>query len=107
MAAVYKYADWDFERAEKSHRRAIELDPGSVISRQQYAIQRMEEGRLEDAIAQMEIAHDLDPLVFDPVGYDLRMMYELRGDVGRALAYWNEKLELAPAYSQAYLSLGD
>jgi serine/threonine-protein kinase len=107
MALIRGYGDWDRVGAEKEYERAIELDPGNAFARQQYALHLAGLGRLDEAIEQMEIAHDLDPLAFDPMGYDLGRLYELTGQIEPALAHWEDRAKLAPNYHQPQLRLGD
>lgn len=107
MAMVLAYADWNWPSAENEFKRALELDPGNSYGHQQYGLHLASVARLDEAIEQMEIARDLNPLAFDPMGYDLGRLYELRGDPERALAYWKERAELVPSYPQPHLRLGD
>ncbi len=107
MALIRYHGDWDFARAEAGFKHAIDLDPGWVFARQQYSVLLASLGRLDEAIEQMEIAHDLDPFTFDPVGFDLGRLYELTGERDRALAQWKQTLALAPNYFQPHMRLGD
>lgn len=106
MGTLRMYADWDFAGAEEQHRHALELDPGSVIGHQQYAVLLAYTGRAGEAIAHMEKARDLDPLSGDPAGVELGRLYELQGEPERALAIWTDT-KMTPLYSRMYLPHGD
>lgn len=55
--------DWDWDRASRDLRRAVELNPRSVVARQWLSYYLVfVEGRLEEGIAQARRAVDLDPL---------------------------------------------
>lgn len=107
VASIATHGAWDFERAEEQLEQSLALDPGVVMSHQQLGLLFAYTGRLEEAIAQMEIAKDLDPLTSDPAGVDLGRLYERRGDTQRAVAYWTETAALAPRYAQPMLSHGE
>jgi tetratricopeptide (TPR) repeat protein len=107
MGGVRLHADWDFEGAEEQFLRALDLDPGSVLAHQQYAVLLSYSGRIAEAIEQLEIARDLDPLTPDPGGVGLGRLYEMQGEPERALAAWAEKEALAPSYLPPYVARGD
>jgi TolB-like protein/Flp pilus assembly protein TadD len=59
-SAVY---DWDWVRAERSFRRAIELNPSYATAHQWYAINCLSPlGRHEEALAELRLAQEVDPL---------------------------------------------
>ncbi|MGI8786672.1 MAG: winged helix-turn-helix domain-containing tetratricopeptide repeat protein [Pyrinomonadaceae bacterium] len=53
--------EWKHAEAEKSHRRALELDPNSPSVHSLYAFHLLDMGRFDEAIAEMKTAIDLDP----------------------------------------------
>jgi len=53
--------EWKHTEAEKSHRRAIELDLNSSFAHRNYAFHLLDMGRFDEAIAEMKTAIDLDP----------------------------------------------
>jgi serine/threonine-protein kinase len=61
LAVVKTWTDWDWEGAEDSYRRSIELDPNFADVRAYYANYLMMMGRFDDAAIQMERALELDP----------------------------------------------
>ena len=55
--------DWDFDRGQAEYRKAFELDPNDATAHEWYAEKLgMIGGREQEAIAEMNSAHDLDPL---------------------------------------------
>jgi eukaryotic-like serine/threonine-protein kinase len=62
LARAVLYADWDWARMERGHRRAIELSPSSPDAHQGYGHYHMNFGSTREAIAQEKQAVELDPL---------------------------------------------
>jgi serine/threonine-protein kinase len=62
LAAVKVDYDWDWKSAEQELRRAVELNPGYATAHQWSAELLSEEGRSDEAIAEIKRALDLDPL---------------------------------------------
>ncbi|MGC1383052.1 MAG: tetratricopeptide repeat protein, partial [Candidatus Acidiferrales bacterium] len=61
LAFVDFYWSWDSASAEREFKRAIELDPNSVVAHHWYATFLMHMGRFKEALEQIEIAQKLDP----------------------------------------------
>jgi serine/threonine-protein kinase len=61
-ACVKRDFDWDFAGAEGDYKRAIELSPDDANIYHQYAILLSILGRHEEAIKEVKLARDLDPL---------------------------------------------
>ena len=54
--------DWNFAAGEAEFRKAIALDPDDAASRQWYAEELSQIGRHREALAEIQRAHELDPL---------------------------------------------
>jgi len=54
--------DWDWEAAERSFRRAVELDPGNVYALIGVSSYLAAMGRVDEAVSMAERARELDPL---------------------------------------------
>lgn len=54
--------DWDFAGGESEFRKAIELDPNDATAHQWYAEKLSALGRHQEAMAEINRAHELDPL---------------------------------------------
>ena len=62
LAAVKVDHEWDWRGAEQELRRAIELNPGYATAHQWYAELLSQEGRHNEAIAEIKRPQELDPL---------------------------------------------
>lgn len=92
--------------ADQLYRRAIELNPGYATAHQWYAADYLALlGRLEEALAEIEIASNLDPLsmiIHEGRGF-IRM---LSGRYDEAAAVYRRMIEMDPSFYKAYTSLG-
>jgi TolB-like protein len=79
IAATY---DWDWKRAEAGFKRAIELDPNVSIAHYRYAWTLLcPLGRHDEAIAEMKIAMEKEPLyLIQGANYAAVLMYARRFD---------------------------
>ena len=62
LAAIRDALDWDWASAENEYRRAIELNSNYSTAHHWYATHLMVVGRLDESIAQIRHAQELDPL---------------------------------------------
>ena len=92
LATVNLNYDWDWEGAESGFRKAIELNSKAPNVRMQHALFLVCRGRLSEALAEMNTAYSLDPLlgkVQSWLGFILLRMgrlEEARDQLGRAMA---------------------
>ncbi len=101
-----RHYNWDWEAAEQSLRRAIELNPNNALAHVWYANLLSARLRLDEAIREVHIARDLDPLspvVNTNVGWVLFMAH--RND--EAIAQYKRTLTLNVDYVQVHTRLGD
>jgi serine/threonine-protein kinase len=61
LAMVYAQYDWDWERADREFRTAIELNPNSDLAHRNYGYVLIEQGRWDDSRRELGTAIDLDP----------------------------------------------
>jgi TolB-like protein/DNA-binding winged helix-turn-helix (wHTH) protein len=54
--------DWDWPSAEKQYERAIELNPNYETAHSWYGMGLLAMGRKQEALAELQIAHQLDPV---------------------------------------------
>jgi len=54
--------DWDWPNAEKQYKRAIELNPNYETAHSWYGMSLLAMGRKQEALAELQIAHQLDPV---------------------------------------------
>jgi len=62
LGSALFFFDWDWQAAEAQFRRAIELDPKAGDSHQTYAFLLSCIGRHDEAIAEIRLARELEPL---------------------------------------------
>jgi serine/threonine-protein kinase len=62
LAAVQWSYDWDWEAAEQSYKRALSANPNYASGRQWYGELLASRGRLDESIAELRTALELDPL---------------------------------------------
>ncbi len=99
--------DWDRKAAEASFARAIELNPSSADTRVWSAWRlSLLEGSYQEALAELQVAEELDPLdlkIKTQVGY---VYYFLR-DADRAEAQFRKVLAIDPHFAFCHYALGD
>jgi TolB-like protein/Tfp pilus assembly protein PilF len=97
--------DWDIAGSEAEFRRAIELNPGYATAHQWYALYFNATGRTDEALQQLKIAEELDPL--SPiVEVAIADSYYFARQYDKSEKAANQSLELNPDYVLAYLLLG-
>jgi eukaryotic-like serine/threonine-protein kinase len=96
---------WDWPKAEREFKRAIELNPNYAIAHQWYANYLAITGRTREAIEEARLALDLDPLSLS-VTVVLGRQYYLARQYDGAIDYFQKALELDQNYAPAFASLG-
>ncbi len=99
-------SDFDWRGAEHHFRRAIELDPNYPTARQWYAGMLMYTGRLDEALAEVNRAQELDPLSLI-INMALGDALYLMRHYDRALAQYQNTLALDQTFAWAYIGLGE
>jgi tetratricopeptide (TPR) repeat protein len=90
--------DWNWYGAEKAFRRAIELNPGSSMAHHAYAMICLAPlGRLDEALAEIEKARDLDPLS-PSVNLNVADVYYFRKDYDTAIRLYKETIKQYPGF---------
>jgi eukaryotic-like serine/threonine-protein kinase len=101
---IHRLFDWDWPAAERESLRAVQLNPGYAFGRSRYALLLSGMGRHEEAIAEAQRAHELDPLnllTYTVVGDTL--FYARRFD--RSVVPYRKCLELDPTFGAAHTDL--
>jgi eukaryotic-like serine/threonine-protein kinase len=99
--------DWNWYGAEKAFRRAIELNPGSSVAHHAYAMICLAPlGRLDEALAEIEKARDLDPLS-PSVNLNVADVYYFREDYDTAIRLYKETIEQYPSFPKVREWLGN
>jgi serine/threonine protein kinase/tetratricopeptide (TPR) repeat protein len=105
LGFVLFYWDWDWPRAERELKRAIELKPNYVVAHHWYAEYLSAMGRHEQALAEIQRAQDLDPVspLLLAIGGEV---CSYAGRYDEAIAQCRKALELDPDYPLAHENLG-
>lgn len=104
LAHVLFVYEWDWEAAESALERAIALNPRYPLLRMYYASFLHSVGRPEEALAQLALAGELDPLVL--TGLLSGRIYVDTHRTDAAIRVLEETLELDPRLDLAHQLLG-
>ncbi len=97
--------DWDWSGDEQEYQRAIELNPRSAFVRQEYATFLRVPSRFEEAIQEIELAREMEPL--SPLAnLYAGMIYHGAGQYERAVDVMERLLELDPNQVMGHYILG-
>jgi len=105
LAFVHFSYDWDWPAAESGFKQALELNHNYAPARQYYAEYLLKMGRVNEALAQLQRAQEIDPLsliiyfVFAKAYLDL-------GRYDEALEQSKKALELDPDFGPIHFFIG-
>jgi len=105
LAYILYARDWDWVNAEREYKRALELNPQYALAHHWYSIYLTSMKRFPEAIAQAEIALELDPLS-QSINYNAGMTFMLAKQDERALRQLENAIALDPNNPVAYGYLG-
>jgi len=105
LAFVELYYEWDWAGAEKSFRRAIELNPNYAPAYQWYSHLLMSGGRTSDAISAAKRAAEIDPLSL-PAVMNVGWQYHWAREYDSAVEHLRRVLQINPNFEQAHWALG-
>jgi adenylate cyclase len=105
LAYGYMIYGFDWKDAEANFRRAIAANPNYAVGHHWYGDFLAGRGRLDESLAQMDRAHQLDPLA-QQIGIERGWVMYLMGRSGQAEAAIRQVLALDPNYAQAPYRLG-
>jgi TolB-like protein/Tfp pilus assembly protein PilF len=97
LASIKAVTDWDWQGAENEYRRAIELNPRYATAHHWYAAQLLLQGRLDQALQEIKIAQQLDPLSLG-INKDYAVILLYAGDYDKALEQCRKTLEIEPDF---------
>jgi len=97
LGAVSLTYDWDWPTAEKELKKAIELNPSSANAHHWYAHYFSAMGRHDDAIAEIQRAHRLDPLSLDINADEVLILFMAR-KYDQAIAQGHKAIDLDPDF---------
>ena len=103
VAALY---EWNWPESERHFRRALELNPSYATAHHWYGYDYLApQGRLNEAIAELERAHHLDPLSLI-IMTCLGTLYDMLREYKRACECYGKVFDIDPGFVRAYLSAG-
>jgi len=105
LACVKMMYERDWSNAEREFKRAIELDPDYAHAHNWYSHFLMAMGRIEESLAESQIALKLDPLD-DSINQYLGWHYIHARQFGRAIAQLEKTLADNPEFFLARVTLG-
>src|SRR5712692_4990006 len=104
IVSYYYYCNWS--DAEKEFRRAIELNPSFGEAHYGYALYLNAAGRHDEAIAEIQRAQEVDPIVFIQK-VDAGRIYACAGQYDRAIKQLRDAPDLKPNDYRVHDALGD
>jgi len=105
LAQIERRFDYDWAAAERTYRRAIELDPNYATAHHWYGYDLMCVERYDEAIDEIKRAHELDPLSL-VINRNLGQVLYRAGRYDEALEALNKTLEMDPTFSSTHFYLG-
>jgi len=105
LGAVVSLFDWDWARGEEALLRAIQLDHHDPVGRITYGIQLACIGKLDRAVAEVELALELDPASVFP-NFVLGWVYGASGRFDQAISQHLLVSRLATDSGLPHLGLG-
>jgi TolB-like protein len=99
--------DWDFAGGEAEFKKALELDPNDATAHQWYGWDLgMIGGREQESLAEINHAHQLDPLSLI-ISYDLGIIHLYARRYDEAIAICKKLASDNPTYAPAHACLAD
>jgi serine/threonine protein kinase/tetratricopeptide (TPR) repeat protein len=105
LAYLLHRVDYDWERAEREFRRALQLNPGYATAHQWYGAFLASVGRFDEALAEVRRAREADPLSVPISAAVGRFLYVARR-YDQAIEEYRKTLEMDPSFPGALAWLG-
>lgn len=102
---VSGFFDWDWLAADKDFKTAISLNPSLADGHHWYAHMLEAVGRPDEALSELNRAHELDAL-YPLIDEDVALAYLYRRDYDRAMVQTQKLLELQPRFWRVHTLLG-
>jgi tetratricopeptide (TPR) repeat protein len=106
LAHVVELYDWDWPRAEKEYKRALELNPNDDMAHLWYGEYLQAMGRTEEGIVQLRQAMALDPLSAVHTA-ELGGLFFTARQYDEANQTFQKAFEMDPNYSWPHLGFGE
>ena len=95
---------WDWREAEKSFKRAVELNPGYATLHDWYAGYLTKVGRVDEALTEIKRAYELDPLSLN-INAGLASILYFARRYDQAIEQFRKVLEMEPNFIQGHTHL--
>jgi eukaryotic-like serine/threonine-protein kinase len=105
QAYIKIYYDWDWAAGEQEFRRALSLDPNDADSHQMYSRFLASMGRIDEALAEIKRARELDPMS-SVIKANIGVVYYFGRRYDQAFDELNGLLEKEPNFRVAHWGLG-
>ena len=105
LATVRFNYDWDWNAAASGFRRAVELNPSYATAYQRNSLYLMSMGRTSESIAEMNRAHDLDPLSIS-TNFSLGWRLYMAREYDQAIEQLRNTIDMDPNFILPHLVLG-
>jgi TolB-like protein/DNA-binding winged helix-turn-helix (wHTH) protein/Flp pilus assembly protein TadD len=105
LAFVEMHYDWKFKDARQEFKRAIDLNPNYSTAHQWYALDLVALGRMNEAVAEMKLARQTDPLSAI-INTDLAEMLVWAQRFDEALQQARATIDMDPNFAHAHRVLG-
>jgi len=105
LADVRCFYDWDWQGAEQAYKRAIELNSSLATAHNSYAFFFTAIMRHDDALAEIKLARELDPVSL-MINSDLGWAYYFARQYDQAIIQFQRALELDPSLAISQFALG-
>jgi serine/threonine protein kinase/Flp pilus assembly protein TadD len=105
LAYIMFSYDWDFEDAEKEFKKAIALNPGYPTAHQWFALFLTAMGRTEQAIDEIKIAQNYDPLSV-VINTTAALVYNFARQFDQAIEQCQKVFEVFPGFPLAHFERG-
>ena len=105
LALIGEQYEWNWKESEKDYKRAIELNPSYSVAHHWYGDGYLAAvGRMDEAIAELRQAQELDPLSL-AIGTDLAKRLCFAGKYDEGMERFRKILEVDPDFVQAHYQL--
>jgi TolB-like protein/DNA-binding winged helix-turn-helix (wHTH) protein/Tfp pilus assembly protein PilF len=105
LATVRFNYDWDWNAAASEFRRAVELNPSYATAYQRNSLYLMSMGRTSESIAEMNRAHDLEPLSIS-TNFSLGWRLYMAREYDQAIEQLRNTIDMDPGFALPHLVLG-
>jgi tetratricopeptide (TPR) repeat protein len=104
-AYIAFWYEWNWETTERSYERALALNPGNALVHATYAYVCLAQRRFEEAVKEIKLAQNLDPLLPLFYAFSVCIHYSV-GKPDEAISEFPKAIEMDPHSGLAYFHVG-